>query len=304
MSVITGESTQYFKSASALFSKAKRFLSTYDTANLIDEGEFPTYVKEVLRLLGVGVYKEQDAVLRVKNFKAVLPDDFAVLYAAYKCTPGFTQKDLIHPQGGLSVFNDITWEVLGSKNGCEIEMCRRDDDKVLERITVRRYVEEKNTVIANLMNPILLRLSPNVKRNKCTEDCENILASAPYEITISDGFLYTNFDKDCIYIKYYGLALDESGVPEIPDVERIEKAIEWYIIYQLSLKWWFNNQVPDLEKRWQYAEVQYNNWFEQARYERKLPSFSRMINLIRRQRSTNKVQLMRQIDINGYWQSR
>lgn len=300
MGVISPENENAFKSASILFSKVKRFLSTYNTANLIDEGEFPTYVKEVMRMLGVGAYKEQEAVIKVKNFKGPLPVDFSVLYAAYKCTPFFGQKDRIHPQGGVRVFSDITWDVLGTKDGCQVECCT-DQEKIIESVTVRRYVEEKAETIANLTNPVILRLSPNVKRDRCTSDCSNLLASSAYEITFNNGFVYTNFDKDCIYMKYWGLATDENGVPEIPDIERIEKTIEWYIIYQLSLKWWYNNQVPDLEKRWQYAEEQYNDWYNQARTEIKMPTFSHMVNWIRRKRSTNQVQLMRQIDNNSYW---
>lgn len=300
MGVITAESNNYFKPASGLFSRVNRFLSTYGTANLIDEGEFPTYVKEVLRELGIGVYKEQDAVIKVKNFKAPLPKDFSVLYAAYKCTPSFNEKDRIHPQGGASVFSDITWEVLGTTDGCEVDCCT-NDSKIIEKVTVRRYVETKAESSGSFTNPILLRLSPNVKADKCTEDCQNLLASSAFEITINNGFIFTNFDKDHIYIKYWGMATDENGVPEIPDIEKVEKAIEWYIIWQLSLKWWFNNQVPDLERRWQYAEQQYNDWFEKARYERKMPSFSRMVNWIRRNRGTNKVQLFSQMDSGGHW---
>lgn len=300
MSVISPEGFNLFKSSSILYSKVKRFLKSYGTVNLIDDGEFPVYVKEVLRSLGIGVYEEKEAVVKVKNFKAVLPKGFSVLYAAYKCTPTVSSKDMVHPQGGASIFNDITWEILDASEGCEIDCCEANN-KIIEKVTVRQFVKEQ-AVTRSFVNPVLLRLSPNVKRDKCMNDCQNLLATSIYEITIDNGFIYTNFDEDCIYIKYYALPLDEEGRPSIPDIEHVEKAIEWYIIYQTSLQWWFNSSVPDLEKRWQYAEAKYNEYYDKAKNYIKTPSFARMVNLIRRQRSTNKVAIMRQIDYLGYWQ--
>lgn len=300
MSVITPESNGIFKSSSALFSKVRRFLSSYNTVNAIDDGEFPAYVAEVLRALGIGVYEEKEAVTKVEHFKAKLPKGFNILYAAYKCKPTLNSKDIIHPQGGASVFNDITWEVLETSPGCEIDVCT-DNTKIIEKITVRQFVEEK-AVTVSLVNPILLRLSPNVKRTKCLNDCQNLLATSAYEITIDDGFIYTNFDNDAIYMKYWALPLDEDGMPKIPDIEHLERAIQWYIIWQVSLQWWFNSSVPDLEKRWQYAEAKYNEYYDKAKNWIKTPSFNRVINLIRRLRSTNKVALIRQQDMNGYWQ--
>ncbi len=294
MSIINPDSNNVFKSASEMYSKVKRFLSSYNAANLIDEGEFPIYINEVLRSLGVGVYKESDAVLNVNNFKAPLPANFSILYAAYKVTPVFEGKDFVHQQGNpISVYNDVTWEVLDSGKNCDINCVANSDNKILERITVRQYVKEEN-VIMNFTSPILLSLSPNVKRNKCTDDCQNILGTSPFEITIDDGFLLTNFNKDCVYIKYYELAKDENGVPLIPDIKEVEKTIEWYIIYQLMLKWFINGEVPDLQNRWQLAEAEYNKYFAEAKFINRLPSFQNMINTVRRQRSSNIVKVIAQ----------
>ncbi len=85
-----------FKSSSFLFSKVKRDLHTFADANLIDEGEFHQYVKDVLRTFGISVYKEDEAVIAVRDFQGKLPDNFSVLYAAYKCTPCF-DTDETHP---------------------------------------------------------------------------------------------------------------------------------------------------------------------------------------------------------------
>jgi hypothetical protein len=291
MAVITPEKNNYFKSTSFVYSKVRRDFSSFDAAGLIDEGEFAEYTKHVLKTLGLGIYRESDAVMEVKNYKAKLPTDFSQLYAAYKCTPFVGSGDIAHLQGQpVSVFNDVTWELLQGNSNCTIETAN-DDLKVIEKITVRQFVKETPIVI-NFKNPVLLALSPNVNRERCTEDCKNLLCTNINEITITDGFLYTNFTKDCIYMKYYAFPLDEDGLPLIPDVERVERAIEWCIKYNLLYNWWFNNSVPDLQNRWQAAQLEYEKWLAESKRELQMPYFSQMVNNIRKNRAINKINIL------------
>jgi len=284
MGVISESTNNNFKSSDFVFSKVKRFLSSFDSANLLDEGEFPTYLKEEIRDLGIGAYKEEQAVVKIENYKACLPDDFSVLYAAYKCSPYISSKEIDHPQPAVSVYNDITWEILQTSKDCQIEEC---GDNIIEKITVRQHIKERS-VDMTLSNPTLLRLSPNVNRKKCTDDCQNLLWSSPYEISITDGEIITNFSDDRVYMKYYALPL-VNGLPVVPDIEEVEKAVEWYIIYQTLLKLWTNGEAPDLEHKWQMAKGQYDLAHAKAKSLLKLPTFAGMVNYLRRQRSTNKV---------------
>lgn len=291
MSIINPANNNYFKSSAFVFSKVKRDLSSYDAANLIDEGEFPEYVKHVLRILGLGVYKENDAVMKVCDYKAKLPTDFSQLYAAYKCTPWVGSNDVAHLQGQpISVYNDVTWELLQSGANCTIETANQDQ-KIIEKITVRQFVKE-TPIVVNFKNPVLLSLSPNVRRDRCAEDCENLLCTSIHEITITDGFLYANFTGDCIYMKYYGFPLDEDGLPMIPDIERVEKAIEWCIKYNIMYNWWMNNSVPDLQNRWQAAQIEYEKWLAESKRELQMPYFSQMVNNIRKNRAINKINIL------------
>src|SRR3954468_16670538 len=95
MGVISPTNTTEFKSAEFVYSKVRRFLSSYDAANLIDEGEFPTYAKEVIRSIGNGAYIEGQAVLIPNNFQCALPDDFGFFHAVYKCSPISSSKSTL-----------------------------------------------------------------------------------------------------------------------------------------------------------------------------------------------------------------
>jgi hypothetical protein len=288
--MITPEDIQ-FKSCEGLFSKVRRDLSSFDAAGMIDEGEFPTYVKHVLKTMGLSVYKETSAVVPIKNYKAKLPEDFTLLHAAWKCSPYVEAEQLVHLQGqGVSVYHDVTWELIEGSSKCEIEAVRNSDDRVLEKVTVRQYVKD-NTITIDYRNPVLLRLSPNVKKSDCSDDCENVLSSSIHEISIRNGQILTNFTNDCVYLQYYAFPKDEDGVPMIPDLEWVEKAIEWHIKAEVLKVWWFNNSVPDIEKRWQVAEAEYEKWLSDARFERKHPGFEQMINAVRRKRTINKISL-------------
>jgi len=285
LGLITGYSQNNFISAEEIYSKIRREFKSFTSSNLIDEGEFPIYTKEVLDKLGMSAMQECEAILDIENKKHKLPYNFQQLHAAYKCTPSFSKTDAIwHPQQSSTVRNDITCETIGVSN-CKIECCYTET--VLEKITIQQFIKD-DCSYRNYCNPVLLRLSPNVK-SSCSSDCLNLHASSIFEISINNGYLYTNFDEGSVYIKYYGLPTDEDGLPMIPDITEIKKAVEWYIKYQLLLNWWFNSEVQDIQNKWSKAEQLYQQYMSEARYISKLPSFSEMVNAIRNQRANNKV---------------
>lgn len=279
MGVISASNTTVFRDSSTLISNVKRFLSSYTAFNLIDEGEFYRYMIEIISQLGTAVFKEEEAIIPIGQYQGALPINFSQLYAAYKVTPQFKGKERIHEQSnGISMYSDITSELSLLGDCCEIECCGKDD-KTIEKITVRNYVKEGPAL--NFGNPVLLRLGNNVRKDRIVSDSISLGIESPFEISIDNKFIYTNFKDDSVYLKYYGLPLDaESGLPQIPNINSVEKAIEWYIIYQVMLQLWFNSEVPDIQNKWQKAEQEYRYWFAQALYEAKLPTFQSMVDKI------------------------
>jgi hypothetical protein len=136
-------------------------------------------------------------------------------------------------------------------------------------------------------DPIELILGPNVKDHHALHDMK-LIHARHNEVTIKDGWLLTMFEKDSIYMQYYGTPIDEDFLPMIPDQVDIEKAIEYYIYKKLFEGFYLNSSVPDIPQRLQYVTKEFDFYFAQARYWCKLPTFQRMVQSLRIQRGLNK----------------
>ena len=300
MGVITGFNNGNFKSAEYVYSKIKREFKTYGGVNLLDDTDFPLYTAEVLKKLGAATFKEEDAFIKVKDGKAKLPDDFMYLYAAYKCGHGSGETKSKNFQNEDLFEHDITCEIVKRSAACTMEFdCGGQGDKIIQKIRIKRYVNDTAHSDYEYHHPRLLKLSPNVK-SKCVDDCVNFShhhhCHKHDEITITNGTILTNFNDGHIYMQYYAFPYDEDGLPMIPDVLEVEKAVEWYIKSQILLNFWFADDVANVQTKWQKAEVEAEKWMAEARYIGRLPSFSGMVNSIRNKRGLNKVHFFSQMD--------
>lgn len=301
MGVITPSNTTEFKPSKYLFSKVRRFLSSYDAASLLDEGEFPTYVKEVLKSLPAS-YKESQALIKIENGSGKLPDDFEYLYSAYKCSPmdNYPKTPTKHLQNSSFGFTTEIKSEINENNGCSISVC---DKPTTQTITVENYVIEQRPINLEFGNLRPLRLSPNLIRDVCVDEGQRFfLNSSAYEISIDNGRIYANFD-DHVYMKYYAFPIDEDGDILIPGIEQLEKTIEWYIIYQILLSTWFNSSVPDIQNKWQKAEMEYEKYRAEYKYLSKLQSFSEAVNSIRNARGGNNLVFFSKQMGNTHFQS-
>lgn len=291
MSVISPSNNTIFKDSSIVISNVKRDLSSFNAFNLLREEEFYRYISDILNQLGVGVMMESDSLVLIESSKGILPFNFKTLYAAYKTTPFFNHPNIERLQSNsFSITTDITHEIIAQSNRCTIECCE-NSQKVIEKLTVKNFVNEGKHL--NFTTPILLRLSPNVQQKFIEQGCQNLNSGSPHEITIDGRYIYTNFDRDVVYIKYYGFPVDkDTGLPMIPNITAVEKAIEWYIKWQTLMAIWYNNDVPDIQNKWQAAKVEYEHWFGQAEFEVKLPSFQNGIDLIRKNRGNLSIYQM------------
>lgn len=290
MGVINAENLIAFRSSAELFNRVKKRLSSYDAQNMIDEGDFYDYVVYILEKLGVAFYRECEAIIHVRDYKAELPCNFKIWYTAYKVHPevGFVpsineQKPWIWYQD-----NEISQVCPGFAGNCKID-CSNPDGNGKTKIVVRTFVNGDSYNDYNFREPMELFLSPNVKDHRDPR-AKKVLRTHLNEVTIDDEkILHTRFKEDEVYIQYYGLPFDENFLPMIPDQSSIEKAIEYYIYTMLFEEWYLNSSVPNIGQQLQYVknEYEHQHW-PQALYYAKLPSFQRTVQSIRLMRSKGK----------------
>jgi len=284
MGKINPENLLQFKSTGPMFDRISKRLASYDALSLIDTGDFHKHVAYVMEQLGEAVFQECEALIPIKDRKGKLPENLKRLHAMYKCTPTFRSTQSINEQKPWIYMyqTEITKEC---PNKCKFEHKHDGETKVV----IRTFVNGDD-VVTSFRNPILLRLSPNVRhKDFCTNDCPSLFRGEADEVTIDDNrTIHTVFDNDSIFMQYYGLPMDDNDLPMIPVQEDIEKAVEYYIYSQLFEELYWNSAVQNIAQMLQDARVQYDKYLGQARYWAKLPSFAKMVNSIRKMRSRNK----------------
>ena len=296
MGRIIPENNLKFRKSTELFSRITSFLNTYDQQGLIDEGDFHDYVIFVLEQLGVAVYVQHQSLIKVKDHVGKLPCNFKVWEAAYKCHPLQHNIKSINEQRPWIYYmdNEITKEC---PNDCSIEC--RGEEQGKTKVVIRTFVNG-DTDEYHYGDLRELVLSPNVQRPH-SKDCERIIPSKMNEVTIDDNELICHFKEDSVFMKYYGLPIDDNYLPMIPDNPDIEAAIEYYIYKRLFEQWYLNSTVPDAVNKLKYVIDQYDYHLRQARYWAKLPSFQRMVQAIRRQRNTLNIYQMQDRTRVGNW---
>lgn len=286
MSIISNTSLS-FKSSKFLFAKIEREFKDYKLSGHLDVADFPQYIADVLKELGISVYKEEDCLLDIEDGKATLPDNFELLYSAYSCPRVTKTKDRVLQKTTI-LENDITCFLIqrDARQEPSYDDCGprcRPKDKIIERMEIREYVNEQCYEEKGFR---LLNVAPH-SNMYCYMDME-VDKHCKDVISMNDGVLYAPFDEGQIYIKYYAFPLDEEGVPLVPDQVNIERAIEWWIKWQVLLKLWFTNDIPDIVNKWQKAEQQYNFYLAEAKNWIKLPSFQTMTNWMLQNKKINK----------------
>lgn len=275
-----------YQSSLPLINRVKDVLYSYDAAGLIDEGQFYSWIKEEMQLLGLGYYKEAETILQVNRFKAPVPHDFVNLYSLMRCTVSNQGTNTYKVKSPINVAYIETCETNILKAPCTgfeyFGKIIRQEEHIEFQVPVYRDYEVKG----------LLKWTNRVgKEHLCAEDCVNLNTEAKDEFSLDENFFYFNFDQDSVHLKYYKLAVDEDGLPLIPDVASVKKAIETLLIFKLFQQWWYNGE-GDVERRKVSAELEYEKWHSIAIKEVKMPSFNDMIDYgMRKREKTNKFQL-------------
>jgi hypothetical protein len=226
---------QEFTSPDPLFAEVKEELSSYFASGAIDDVMFPKWTEDCLKRFRKSAFKIEQIVLRVKDFKACLPDGFEGVREAWACnefvsplyqsaTAQYYQQDCrIDP-----VSTDGCGPCADGANSCTT------DYNVVHKVTGVYQFSFKRTY---LLTPGTIRA-----RNRCEETCINLGASSPYSFDVENGNLLTNFNEGIVHLVYYSDPSLE-GDQMIPDNWWIQDFIRKYIIFKCFSK--LSNIITD-----------------------------------------------------------
>lgn len=287
MSVTSASENIKFINSDQLLARVKRELRTFNQMGIVDPNDFYEYAMDVLENLGMGVMLEKQGIIHVENNHFRIPNGFKYLYSANKCnvestTSGGISND-IHPQNGYVFYTDTLYEpTINKKVVCDGT-----------KITVREYVEG----VEDIHN---FRLGTKLELLRSTID-NNLKNPNGLILDGEDG--YTGFEIGDIHLKYYSSPIDDdTGLPLIPDSNKIQRAIEYYVISKMMLSWYLNDEVPNITQKAAEMDKKYREAFGIAMNERKTPSFATLVDYAKRQR--NKFETFRSLEyssrFNGY----
>lgn len=248
-------------------------LAQYKAAGLIDKTSLVRWANNALKKFGQSICTRTEKVLQVEGGQCSLPEGFHSLQLAVKCNPAsyyYEEEDVNVLQ------NSIVWKERFERstkwNSCT-PCCKTEGESI---ITENVYINEK-LITFYYESPSILKLGKTFKKDVCAKDCRNLfITENPYEINIIGNTLQTNFTDGTVYIQYYGLEVDEMGLPIIPDTPRGELAtyIEMYLKKKLFEKFIMNGDENNVATLLQYYSQQENQQYPKALADSKFLTFN------------------------------
>lgn len=274
MGVISAHNNVEFEKPNFLISKVKRNLRSYDQAGLIDENDFYEDIMFILDQLGIGGLLEESAIIEITNGRGVLPENYKMPYSVNICQAS-SWSSHPRPQNGYVFYTDTTYEDTVRSN------CRINCPTVTcgQKVTVREYIQGLEQTYDFTIDRGL-NIVPDKERLSPSEVCFR-----------GRQFIRTGMKEGTIFLKYYAYPIcEDTGLPLIPKVESIQKALEFYLMLSQFLKFYWNDDVPNgITQKMADVERRFNEAFSLARLESKHPSFLGAVDSIRKQRNSLRV---------------
>lgn len=214
--------------AEPLFAEVKTELSSYFESGALTELMLPTYVDQCLRKLKFLPLKPETGVLVFEDYKSRMPEDFHALDYAVAYETQEVIKGAI-PQTEGYYYKSVT--CIGST--CDADCYPTCDPKyeIYETITTP---STSGTTGLKLYRPRWIRVYYGCQQY-CTEDCPNIrgkIMSNDVINILEKGVVIANFQKGCVYIRYYSKPIGDDGIPMIPEVLEIEEYVKAHIKFK------------------------------------------------------------------------
>lgn len=260
-----------YQSSLPLINRVKDTLHSYDAAGLIDDSQFYDWIKLEMQSLGLGYYQDAEVILDVNKFRASVPADFVNLYSVMRCT--YRGSDKVDE---YIVDTPVTVNYMESCISDVLKKPCSGFEYVGKVIRFKEHVHIQFPRYKEYESKGFLKWTNRVGKEHLCNECVNLTTDSKDEFSLDENFFYFNFTDDSVHLRYYKLAVDEDGLPLVPDIASVKNAIEKYIIYRLFQQWWYNNEV-DVQQRMGFSEQEYNRHHSNAIKEVKMPSYHGMM---------------------------
>lgn len=155
-------------------------------------------------------------------------------------TPSANIKSVLLNIKNTFEFNDNNWKdkaIDFIADGIRIIGC----PSVFEKISEQFEVEDYRLVIPSVAENIIEitdtcnRDIPIMNTNTLLNDCKCAVGNSGNYAEINSGWFNFNFETGTVNVIYFGLPLDDDGLPMIPDNPRVFEALGWYVTFKLML---------------------------------------------------------------------
>jgi hypothetical protein len=238
----------------------KSDLKSYDESNLIDDVSLSLHLLNQLKEFGGNVMQTYPTVIEIHNGQGKLPNNFFSLVKAVKTEPiGYLpdndclQDELIGSsfyrvkKEASKIWNNFSHTF---ENGAEYKEVTEQVFEYNKGLKAKFYYGNNKS----------LKLVRGFDKSKLDVRCENIrVKESPYEISIINNTLQTNFTKGAVCIWYQGLLVDEETedivLPEDPNAN-----IYKYLIATGKAKvfelLWANNDDENVVNKLQFYKAE------------------------------------------------
>lgn len=227
-------------SSKAIIQKVFRDLKPSDTSWTNDAVE---WIGEALDFIGYHAgFEKRVKSIKVKNFRAEIPCDLYQLFAVeYKGSP-------------LAYGSDLT--AYDQSRTTNMSPLGTDSDA-----TVARFQTTPGTIQNSPTGQSTFAQAKSTVTRRETGD---------YYV-INPNYVVTSFEEGDIKLHYDGYPLDDCGFPMIPDNIYYKQALEWYIIRQMMMGGYKNENF-----NWQIADQQWKHYCVAAQNDAAYPSIDKM----------------------------
>ena len=240
-------------STDTLITEVKNSLKQYDSANLIDDLAIIDWIYKAMRRFGNLLTTKHETFITVVDGKAWLPKNFESLRYASKWDRHHVETPVAQDILQKSYF----WKERTEKSTAW-NVCKDCEKSYSEQTIVEKVFFHDQPVNFHYCHPQKLRLSRHTNKDMYERGCKNLTEDSPYEITINNNIVYTNFKEGEIFIKYYGFELDEQNKPYIPQTpqERLETYLTYHIKRKIFENLWLNGDDENIQNKIQYLLAQ------------------------------------------------